>query len=378
MSKKDALGYYKVLEVAPDADGSEIKRQYYAMAKFWHPDHNEDSRAIEMFKKVSLAYDTLKDTKSRLQYDLLSLVYDENEFPTVGTLKIYKNQKDRDDKALRVLRQHKVKNGVITESKDICNIYEAGNMVLGTAINNWLSGWWGKNGIKTNISALLFNLNSVYANDNDNFKLLIHNAVAYDQEHNTEMAWIYAKQALFLAKYDEADLLNSYINTLDYHPPKKISIPAWNATELRRRQFLFPFLIVFTMAVLLIMLSLPQGILSSNKQTGYYETRIINGYEVPSDTIERKIMKTDSDEYSKEFLAHLTDDCTIYYGPDSRYSPMTQGKQGQTVRISGYTPDRSWYQVVIDNGEKGYVAKRFIEKGIGNEIPWRSHVYRGN
>ena len=69
MSKTDALGYYKVLEVAPDADGSEIKRQYYAMAKFWHPDHNEDSRAIEMFKKVSLAYDTLKDTKSRLQYD---------------------------------------------------------------------------------------------------------------------------------------------------------------------------------------------------------------------------------------------------------------------------------------------------------------------
>ena len=34
MSKTDALGYYKVLEVAPDADGSEIKRQYYAMAKF--------------------------------------------------------------------------------------------------------------------------------------------------------------------------------------------------------------------------------------------------------------------------------------------------------------------------------------------------------
>jgi len=378
MNKTDALGYYEVLEVAPNADGAEIKKQYYAKAKFWHPDHNEDPRAIDMFKKVSLAYDILKDSKSRLQYDLLSRVYEINEFPTIGTLKIYKNQKDKDDKALRVLKQRKVKNGRVTESKDICNIYEAGNMVLGTSINNWLSGWWGKNGIKLNLATIQFNLNSVYANDNDNFKLLVHNAVAYEQEHNTEMAWVYAKQALFLAQYDEIDLLNRYIEALDYHPSKKVSIPSWNADELRRRQFMFPLLVAAAVVAFLIITSLPQGMLSSRKKTDFYETRIINGYEVPSDTVERKIMKTDSDEYSKDFLAHLTDDCTIYYGPDSRYSPMIQGKKGQTVRISGYTPDYSWYQVVIDNGEKGYVAKRFIEKGIGNPVPWRSHVYRGN
>ena len=66
----------------------------------------------------------------------------------------------------------------------------------------------------------------------------------------------------------------------------------------------------------------------------------------------------------------------IYHGPDERYSPMVKGNAGQTVRITGYTPDYSWYQIVIDNGEKGYVAKKYIEKGMGNPIPWRSHVYR--
>ena len=106
----DALGYYEVLEVTPYASLSQIKTQYYDRAKFWHPDHNENPKALEIFQKISVAYNILKEQKTRLKYDLLSIIYSNNDFPEINSLKIYKNQKGRDDIALRVLKQKKIQD----------------------------------------------------------------------------------------------------------------------------------------------------------------------------------------------------------------------------------------------------------------------------
>lgn len=96
-----------------------------------------------------------------------------------------------------------------------------------------------------------------------------------------------------------------------------------------------------------------------------------------TDMVETKIFKTDSDAYAKEYLIHFTQDCTVYNGPDVRYSVMTQGKLGQTVRITGYTPDKRWYQIMLDNGEIGFVEKNKTAKGAGNPVPFGSHVFKG-
>ena len=381
MSKNtDALGYYAILDVPPDADNSIIKRQYYDKAKYWHPDHNEDSQSLEMFQKVSAAYDVLKDEKLRLQYDLLSAVYDEKDFPALGSLKIYKNQSGKDDKSLRVLRQITIKKGIFKESKDICNIREACNMVLSTSINNWLFGWWRKSGFTNTKKALKYNLEEVHANNYDNLKLLIHNAVAYEQEHNIEMAWIYAKQAESL--HVNNDYLHkrivTFIEKLGFQPKKIVKIPQWNSAELVRRQYLFPVFLILCLMLTILILFAGQGFLSlKSDNKGYYEERILSGRLVASDMVENKIMKTDSDAMSKEYLVHLTQDCTIYNGPDVRYSPMVEGKANQTVRITGYTPDRSWYQIMLDNGEMGYIEKNKMKKGIGDPVPYGSHVYKG-
>lgn len=381
MSKNaDALGYYAALEVHPSAESSVIKRQYYEKAKYWHPDHNEDPRALEMFQKVSVAYDVLKDEKLRIEYDLLSCVYDEKDFPALGSLKIYKNQSGKDDKALRVLRQITVKKGNFRESKDICNIREACNMVLSTSMNNWLLGWWGKSGFENTKKALKFNLSEVSADNYDNLKLLIHNAVAYEQENNVEMAWIYAKQAEALAAGHEYlhQRIISFAEKLGFQPKKTVKIPRWNSAELVRRQYLFPVFLILCLMFAVLLLFAGQGLLSfKSAEKGYYEERVLSGRLVASDMVETKIMKTDSDAMSKEYLVHLKQDCTIYNGPDVRYSPMVEGKANQTVRITGYTPDKSWYQVMIDNGEMGYVERNKTENGIGNPVPFGSHVYRG-
>jgi DnaJ-class molecular chaperone len=71
MPKYDALGYYAVLEVNPYEEPSVIKRQYSQKAKYWHPDHNTQPQAQDMFQKTSVAYGILQDSRMRLIYDLL-------------------------------------------------------------------------------------------------------------------------------------------------------------------------------------------------------------------------------------------------------------------------------------------------------------------
>lgn len=382
MPKYDALKYYEVLNVAPDSSAAEIKRQYYLQAKFWHPDHNQLPEAQDMFQRVSTAYGVLKDAHSRLIYDLLSAVYNAEEFPLIGSLKIYKNQHGKDDKALRVLKQLHVVGGHVTETKDICNIFEAAGMTFITSVANWLKGWWGKNGFLNNKKALKRNLQTVYADDADNLKLLIHNAVAYEQEKNIEMAWIYAAQAdkmLPDGRYLKY-LLQRFMANLNYYPEQKIIIPYWNAELLKKQQLVFPVLFFLGCMLIITGLLLRFGVFSfaKSQSNSYYEERVFaDGTVMPSDTIVNKIVTIDSNANSDRDLMHFKKQCKIYYGPDSRYSEMLTAEYKQTIRVAGYTADKKWYQIIIDSGELGYVRAECLQKGKGNPVPFASKVYKG-
>ncbi len=383
MPKFDALSYYEVLGVTPDASTELIKRQYYDRAKYWHPDHNKQPQAQNMFQQVSSAYAVLQNLHDRLIYDLLSCVYDTENFPLMGSLKIYKNQADKEDKALRVLKQQHVLRGKTTQTKDICNIREASGMVFTTALNNWLKGWWGKDGWQKTFKALKANLHSIYADDTDNLQLLIHNAVAYEQEQNSEMAWIYAMQALKMANPQSklAELLNHFVQMLNYIPTQKINIPYWNAKILRNQQIILPLSVTLIAALAIFGGLLHSGIISFNQANvgRYYEERVFaDGKRMASDTIVSKILKTDSTPYSTEYLMHFNEDCIIYHGPDTQYSEMLTAQKGQTVRVSGYTGDKQWSQIVLDNGEMGYTLSKCLNKGIGNPVPFGSKVYKGS
>lgn len=62
--------YYDVLGVSKNANSSEIKKAYYALAKKLHPDTNKDDpEAEKKFQEVSKAYEVLKDDEKRAQYD---------------------------------------------------------------------------------------------------------------------------------------------------------------------------------------------------------------------------------------------------------------------------------------------------------------------
>jgi len=62
--------FYKILGVNKNATQDEIKAAYRKLAIKYHPDKNPgDKNAEEMFKKVSVAYDTLSDKDKRQKYD---------------------------------------------------------------------------------------------------------------------------------------------------------------------------------------------------------------------------------------------------------------------------------------------------------------------
>src|SRR4051794_40297445 len=63
--------YYDELGVARDASEQDIRRAYRKLARENHPDVNKDPGAEDRFKRVSEAYEVLRDPEKRARYDRL-------------------------------------------------------------------------------------------------------------------------------------------------------------------------------------------------------------------------------------------------------------------------------------------------------------------
>ena len=67
MAKRD---YYEVLSVGKNATDDDLKKAYRKLAMQYHPDKNPGNKeAEEKFREATEAYEILKDTKKRSQYD---------------------------------------------------------------------------------------------------------------------------------------------------------------------------------------------------------------------------------------------------------------------------------------------------------------------
>jgi curved DNA-binding protein CbpA len=120
--------YYKVLNVTTTASAEEIKKEYYKLAKRYHPDNtNENAKEnqTEKFKQVSEAYEILSDEAKRKEYDLLIYgfdIKDSQTFSNQDAYEFYKQHIKKDatqedpakqeyDQKLNIFK-NKIRNGV--------------------------------------------------------------------------------------------------------------------------------------------------------------------------------------------------------------------------------------------------------------------------
>jgi len=69
-SKGELVGdYYDRLGVNRKATAEEIREAYFDLARTTHPDANSDPSAVEAFLEIQEAYETLRDTEKRRNYD---------------------------------------------------------------------------------------------------------------------------------------------------------------------------------------------------------------------------------------------------------------------------------------------------------------------
>jgi len=67
--------YYKTLGVSRDVSADDLKKSYRKLARKYHPDVSKEVGAEEKFKEVGEAYEVLKDTEKRAQYDQFGSSY---------------------------------------------------------------------------------------------------------------------------------------------------------------------------------------------------------------------------------------------------------------------------------------------------------------
>lgn len=363
---KDALGYYKVLEVDSSTDEKTLKIKYRDLAKLWHPDFNKAENAMEHFQKLSVAYDVLKDKNSRLIYDLLSEVYTSDNFPDMQNLSVLKDKYNKENPLVRVIFLRKIIGKItrynVSEDRLVCTYEQARQEALAYSLSNWFLGWWHPKALVKNVRALIDNFRNIGQNNQDNLLLLVHNAVAFEQDGKPRQAMVSALQAMEYADGEQRELLERFIKKLGISKPDKI--PSWRLLPLKLVQLIVPFLILLSVLYPFAQqLSLVRYMQKENEVTYFQKVKFNSGGEIVDDVVVSKIFSIPVNVADDSKLYHFSQDTKIMYGPGEEFDVMANGQKDQTVRITGFTLDKSWYRVMLDSGEMGFVPDKILRRG---------------
>lgn len=376
----DKLGYFQVLDVQINSPEDEIRQKYRELAKFWHPDHNTDPQAVEMFQKISIAYDVLKDAKLRIKYALLSLIYSRENFPNLDALSLIRNMHGQEDLNLRAFRLIEITGkGIGHNSIDkvyYCSPYEATGVIGNISKHNWTKGFWGLTAFFANIKAIIQNITLINEKSN-NLQLLIHNSLVYESEGKIEEAATLALLAKEYASKEQIPFIDEYLKILN--SSSFLSVQKWNFTKLVQIQLVYPIGLLLILIIGLGFAYLQEVKKHQLEDSNLKQVVIFkNGQKTFSDVAVAKIFDIPVDIYDTQKLYHTIEETPAMHGADENFDVYKTVEKNATVRITGYTGDNKWYRVMFDNGEMAFIKANKLEQGIGNPIPLWSKIYKEN
>ena len=227
---------------------------------------------------------------------------------------------------------------------------------------------------------MIDNYKNINNNQEDIKATLIHNALAYEQEHKYQTAYACAAQAWDYASPWQKELLDKFIKGL----PQGAAVPSkrWNYRNLKLIQLVIPF--IAGLGLIFYLLSAfgeHYQLFNKNNDIAYYqEVKHWKGGSGVDDVVVAKIIEIRTDSNSTDMLYHVKEAYTakVMYGPSDKFDELTTLPEGTTVRVTGISPDSVWLRVMLDNGDMGFTHKENLEKGIGLPVPAGSQVYTGN
>ena len=374
----DSLNYYKILDVKYDASDELVRQKYRELAKFWHPDHNNDPKAVDMFQKISVAYDVLKDSSMRLKYNLLSIIYSSVNFPDMNALSLIRNVHGQEDLNLRAFRLAEITGKGIGHScidkVYYCSQYEASGIIKSITKHNWTYGFLGVTAIFANIKAIIQNITRIN-NKKDNLLLFLHNSLVYQAEGKTEEAATLAVLAKDYANDAEKNIINTYIDSL--HQTSLFNLKPWNFSAYKTQQLFYPACLGCALVLIFGIWSINLYHQKSTLDSGVKKVVIFNdGKKVYSDVAVARIFDIPVDIHDTKQLYHTTSNVDAMHGADDNFDIYKNIEEGTTVRITGHTLDKEWYRVMFDNGEMAFIKAKYLAQGIGKEIPIWSKIYK--
>ena len=373
---KDALGYYKLLQVPTNADFEVIKHSYRDLAKIWHPDNNHEQNATDVFQKLSVAYDVLGTPQSRLIYDLMSMVYNQNNYPDLDAIvPISDGDEGIDVEVVNVREVMSWGIGYKQNNRYIVASYkDAVKLNAKVAIVNWLIGWWHPKGFFLNIKAIAHNFKEP-TSQVDTLRIMIHNMIAYAEKSQKSEAVNCGIKARSMVDEYGKKLIDEYLTLLNTQAsaPKK-----WNKAVLKLVQCIVPLILVggvlITNKTKFVTDSQMWNIFSKSERINYYQ-KVNTGYgQSVDDVVVGRVVSIPVDKSDNSKLYHMTEESKVMYGPSDNFDIIKVIPEKTTVRLTGYTPDNVWARVMIDNGESGFVYYDTIKQGIGKEIPFGSSI----
>jgi hypothetical protein len=215
------------------------------------------------------------------------------------------------------------------------------------------------------------------SDNKENLKVLLHNAAAFYDENKLKEAYLSALQALEYASAEQKTVIYNFMKKLPEVPymPQTFEAKKLRAVQLKPFWNLVKICLVFGVCICAFWGMRFFGGNAAEEKINYYQTvELGGGATMADDMIANKIVNVPVDKMSLKTIYHLTRTQDVMYGPSEQFDILAKAQKGQTVRLTGYTVDKLWFRVMLDDGQTGFVQSKYVQKGEGNPIPSNSQI----